>query len=264
MPSTQLPGPVDDAVGRLVLVHLDVRSFEPPPVVGDDLGVEIAGGVDQRLTAPVLGTMPPVAITPQVLRSEPLDQVEHVGMQHLVDVLVARVATVAPVEQRVVRAEHEPGSLAGRRVLGEHVAARSVVQHRSIGARRVPPAQSVVVFGDEDRVPHAGDAREPGPGIRIEASRTTATARSHRSVRRGPSGRDDGRAPRPSGSGAGSHRAPDRRGGCGTSRRTARSATTPAPSPGWRGRTCRSDAAPTTPACSREPILAGSQRCTGS
>ena len=167
--STQLPRSVDDAVGRLVLEHLDVRTVEPPSIVDDDLRVAVARGVDQPLAAPVLRAMSPVAITPQVLRPEAFDEIEHVGMQHLVDVLVARVALVAPVEQGVVRAEHEPGSFAGRRVLGQHVAARAVVQHGAIGARSVPPAQSVVVLGDEDRVAHAGSASELGPGVRFEA-----------------------------------------------------------------------------------------------
>ncbi len=87
--STQLPRSVDDAVGRLVLEHLDVRTVEPPSIVDDDLRVAVAGGVDQPLAAPVLRAVSPVAVTPQVLRPEAFDEIEHMGMQHLVDVLVS-------------------------------------------------------------------------------------------------------------------------------------------------------------------------------
>ena len=167
-PSTQLPRLVDDSVGRLILVDRDVRSFEPPPVVDDDLGVELASGVDQNLAAPMVGPVPPVTVTPQELRPVAFDEVEHMRMQHAVDVVVARVPIVAPVEQRVVRAEHEPRPFTRRGVLGEHVAAGPVVQHGAIGARGVPPAQTVVVLGHEDRVSHAGVEREPGPGVGIE------------------------------------------------------------------------------------------------
>ena len=204
-------------------------AFEPPPIVDDDLGVEIAGGVDQSLAAPVVRSVTPVAVTPQELRAVTFDEVEHVGVQHIVDVVHSRVAAVAPVQQRVVRAEHETGPFARRGVLGEHVAPRPVAQHGALGVGGVPPAQAVVMLGDEDGVTHARRERETWPRHRDRIVRTTAAARSRRIARRGPSARGDGRAPRPSASGGAGRLERGPRGGCDTSRRTARPATMPAP-----------------------------------
>ena len=259
-PSTQLPRLVDDAVGRLVLVHRDVRSFEPPPVVDDDLGVELAGGVDQNLAAPVVGPVAPVTVTPQELRAVALDEVEHVGMQHAVDVLVARIPIVTPVEQRVVRAEHESRPFTRGGVLGEHVAAGPVVQHRAIGARGIPPAQAVVVLGHEHRVSHAGVDGQPGPGVGIEAFERQQRPEVVEPVDVGPAVAvvgehldHRGRVQEHVRNGIAEMAAvpvgvlPDRR-PCRHRRQVG------------VDEHARSDAAPTTPACSRGPILAGSQR----
>ena len=89
-------------------------------------------------------------------------------MDDIVDVPAAGVAGVAPVEQRVVRAEGDTGPTAGGGVLAEHVAARSGAQHGALGVGSVPPAQPVVVLGDHHAVRHARLDRQRRPGVGIE------------------------------------------------------------------------------------------------
>ncbi len=79
---------------------------------------------------------------------------------------------------------------------------RATVQHRPLGARRVPPRQPVVVLGDEARCSRLPRRRRVGPtSSASNAVVGRAAAGSRRSARRGPSGHGGGRAPRPSAGG---------------------------------------------------------------
>ena len=126
------------------------------------------GGGDQCLAAPVAGAGAPVAVSPQHARPVALYQVQHLGVHDIVDIRLAGISAVRPVEHRVAGAEDQVGAFTCSCEFTQHVARRTVVQHRAIGVRGVPPAQPVVVFGHHHRVGHPGVACEPGPFVGVE------------------------------------------------------------------------------------------------
>ena len=90
------------------------------------------------------------------------------GVQDLGHVVRGRVSRIAPVEQRVVRPEHEVVALAGRGVVGHDVALWPAGDHRAVGVRRIPPRPAVVVFGDQHGVAGARVDCELRPGLGVE------------------------------------------------------------------------------------------------
>ena len=115
--------------------------------------------------------MTPVPVAPQQRGLEPLDQLADLRAHERVDVaLRIGIVGVAPVEQRVVAAEH--GDRA-RRTASASSATTSRLgpsSHRvAVGVRGVPPAEAVVVLGDVHEVPHARVVEELRVPVGVEA-----------------------------------------------------------------------------------------------
>ena len=124
---------------------------------------------EQLRRLPVAGIVRPVPVAPQHHRVVSFDQVDDLGVEDVVDVLGVGIALVAPIEQRVVRAEQDVVAFARGRVFDQHVASGAVLGQSAIGSGRVPPRPAVMVFRDEDGVPGPGIGRERRPRLGVEA-----------------------------------------------------------------------------------------------
>ena len=159
-PPAELPSPIGRDIGHVVLVHGVVVLRREPAVVHDEVDAALAGHctrVGEHLVGtPVPARVSPVPVAPEQRGLEPLDQFLDLRTHVRVDIaLLVGIVAMAPIEERVVAAEHVAPAPNGVGELRGHITLRAQVHRGALRKGGVPPTKAVVVLGDVHQVAHA-------------------------------------------------------------------------------------------------------------